>query len=99
MTKMKIFSTQTHDQTKRSLVSHLGDGGVTQDVIWRRRLLDPERPELSQSGHPADGLGHVPPLVCIDHLIQKHFSVLLHDKNGGGTGDVPECYQVRSSAL
>ena len=56
--------------------TYLGDGSVTQDVIWTRGLLDPQRFELSQAGHPADGLGYVPPLVGINHLTQKHFSML-----------------------
>lgn len=53
-------------------LTHLGNGGVTQDVIWTRGLLDPQRSELSQAGHPPDGLGYVPPLVGVDHLTRKH---------------------------
>lgn len=56
---------------KKKYLSHLGNSSVTQDVIWTRGLLDPERIELSQAGHPPDGLSYIPPLVSIDHLARK----------------------------
>lgn len=59
---------------------------MTQYVIWRRRLLDPERLDLREAGHPADGLAHVPSLVGINHLTQKHFIELSFPKNNEGLG-------------
>lgn len=56
---------------KQKSLWHLGNSSVTQDVIWTRGLLDPERIELSQAGHPPDGLSYIPPLVSIDHLTRK----------------------------
>lgn len=44
---------------------------MTQDVIWRRGLLDPKGFDLSQSGHPTYGLGYIPSLVGVDHLTEK----------------------------
>lgn len=58
---------------KSKLLFHLGNSSMTQDVIWTRGLLDPERSELSQAGHPSDGLSYVPPLVSVDHLRHKHY--------------------------
>ena len=73
-----VINTQTQEQTaKTKLVSHLRDSSVTQDVVWTRGLLNPKRFELSQVGHPADGLGHVPSLVGIDHLMQNKTLVLV----------------------
>ena len=40
---------------------------MAEDVVGRRRLLDPPRLERSQRLHPLDGLRHVPDLVGIDH--------------------------------
>lgn len=56
-------------------ICHLRNGSMTQDVIRRGGLLDPQRFDLSQSGHPADGLGYVPSLVGIDHLTQSRVEV------------------------
>lgn len=58
---------------KTKPLSDLRNGRVSQYVVWRRGLLDPKRFDLCQLGHPADGLGNVPPLVGIDHLTQTKY--------------------------
>lgn len=66
---------------------------MTQDVIWTRGLLDPQRFELRQAGHPADGLGYVPSLVGIDHLTEEHFSMLLFPDVNIMTGEKIQPHQ------
>lgn len=48
--------------------THLGDGGVPQDVVGGGRFLDPQGLEFRKPHHPVDGFPHIPPLVGIDHL-------------------------------
>lgn len=92
-----------HEQPGESqLLLHLGDGSMTQNVVWRRRLLDPQRFELREPGHPADRLGYIPSLVGIDHLtytckrwslsLPKLTTIFLTQTN------IPVCYSVQSFA-
>lgn len=47
---------------------YLGNGGVSQNVIWGGGLLNPQWLELSQLCHPLHCLRHIPALVGIHHL-------------------------------
>lgn len=90
------------EKSKSLSLSHLGNSSVTQDVIWTCGLLDPKRIELSQAGHPSDGLSYIPPLVSINHLTCKKtpFNICADlNREPGALAAIPERYLVRSSLV
>ena len=61
------------------VVERLADRLMSKDVIWRCGLLNPKWLELSELGHPINGLANFPALIGIGHQKSIWPDCLTHD--------------------
>ena len=69
LVQIKVKNTRTTERP-----GCVSDGLVTEHVVRRRGLLDPQRTTGRELTHPRHRLPHVPALVRVHHLQQRHRS-------------------------